>query len=226
MKLLLIEDSKRLRESLTLGLRRAGYVIDATGDGKEGFWMAKTGDYDTIILDIMLPGMDGLTILERLREEDNPTHILMLTAKDKIGDKVAGLKTGADDYLVKPFSMDELEARVEALCRRSYGIKKTTIEVEGLSIDLATKRVVLNQDLVELKPREYRILEYLSMRRGEVVTQSEIESHIYDDLAEVRSNVVESAISSIRRKLSTEERPAPIKTRRGLGYIFDEGFES
>ncbi len=222
MKLLLIEDSNRLRDSLALGLRRAGYAVDETGDGTEGFWMAKTGDYDVIILDIMLPGMDGLTILERLREEGSSTHVLLLTARDKVGDKVAGLRTGADDYLIKPFAMDELEARIEALCRRSYGNKKTMIEIGDLSIDLATKRVFLSKEIVELKPREYRILEYLSMRRGEVVTQSEIESHIYDDMAEVHSNVVESAISSIRKKLSTEESPVPIKTRRGLGYIFDE----
>lgn len=220
MKLLLVEDMNYLRNSLANGLRKGGYAVDTAEDGEEGLWMAENGDYDVLILDIMLPKLDGLSLLERYRNQGGDSLALMLTAKDTTDDKVVGLKTGADDYLVKPFAMEELEARVEALCRRRYSIRKTVIESRGLQIDLGRKEVRAQGVRVSLKPREYRILEYLAMRHGEVVTRSEIEARIYGDSDEVRSNTIESAISSIRKKLSESGSPCPIETRVGLGYIF------
>ena len=216
MRLLLIEDSKRLLPTLTSGLRKAGYSVDATRDGKEGLWFAESNDYDVIILDLMLPSMDGLTILHRLRQQKD-THVLILTAKDAISDRVDGLQKGADDYLVKPFAFDELLARLQALCRRSYGLKNPQIIIGPLEIDLSRKSARCEGIPLGLSMREFMLLEYLAMRRGELVKRSEIEEHIYDDLVEPMSNVVDSAICLLRKKLG---RPL-IHTRRGLGYILE-----
>ncbi|MBD5779121.1 response regulator transcription factor [Pelagicoccus sp. NFK12] len=221
MKLLLVEDSKRLRDSLALGLRKSGYVVDLTGDGSEGCWMALNDDYDVIVLDIMLPGMDGLSILSKLREKQVNSCVLMLTARDKVENRVEGLSKGADDYLVKPFAMDELLARIDALCRRSYNVRGSKISFGALSLDLSKRSVSVDGSELTLKPREYRILEYIAMRSGEIVSKTDIESRIYDDNAELRSNVVESAISSIRRKFDAVGYPCPIETRRGLGYTIE-----
>lgn len=222
MKLLLVEDMKYLRESIAMGLRKGGYTVDVSGDGEEGLWMAETGDYDLLILDVMLPKLDGLQLLERYRQKGGRSLALMLTAKDTLEDKVSGLKTGADDYLVKPFAMEELEARVEALCRRGYGIRQTVIKADELEVDLSLKQVRQAGTVVPLKPREYRILEYLAMRRGEVVSRMEIEAKIYGDTDEVRSNTIESAISSLRKKLLDAGSGTPIETRVGMGYLFIE----
>ena len=210
MKLLLVEDMNYLRDSVATGLRKGGYAVDVASDGEEGLWMAETGEYDLLILDIMLPKLDGLALLERYRARGGESLALMLTAKDTLADKVSGLKKGADDYLIKPFAMEELEARVEALCRRCYGIRKTVIEVGSLEVDLSLKEVRQNGVQVALKPREYRILEYLAMRSGEVVSRIEIETKIYGDTDEVRSNTIESAISSLRRKLTEAGCSCPI----------------
>lgn len=221
MKLLLVEDSKRLRESLALGLRKSGYAVDKTGDGAEGYWMASNQSYDVIVLDIMLPGMDGLTVLSKLRAHKIDTHILLLTARDKVENRVEGLQSGADDYLVKPFAMEELLARVDALCRRNYNLKSSKIDFGPVRVDLSKREVTIDGETVILKPREYRIFEYLSMRPNQVVTKQDIESRIYDDAEELRSNVVESAISSIRRKFAERGHACPIETRRGLGYLIE-----
>lgn len=214
MRLLLIEDSKRLSRSLTRGLRKAGYCVDATLDGAEGLWMAESNDYDLIILDLMLPSMDGLTVLQRLRKEKQ-THVLILTAKDTVPDRVQGLELGADDYLVKPFAFEELLARVRALCRRSYQHKTPRVVAGPLEIDLDRKAATCNGVPVELSPREYMLLEYLALRRGQLVTRTEIEQHIYDDQVEPMSNVVDSAVCVLRKKLACPV----IQTRRGLGYV-------
>lgn len=221
MKLLLVEDSKRLRESLALGLRKSGYAVDQTGDGEEGYYMAMNQSYDVIVLDIMLPNMDGLTILSKLRENQRDTNILLLTARDKVENRVEGLRNGADDYLIKPFAMEELLARVDVLCRRGYNVKGTKLKLGAIQVDLSKREVTLDGEAIELKPREYRIFEYISMRPNEVITKQDIESRIYDDSEELRSNVVESAISSIRRKFNERSHVCPIETRRGLGYIIE-----
>ena len=214
MRLLLIEDSKRLLSSLTRGLRKAGFSVDATGDGREGLWFAESNDYDAIVLDLMLPSLDGLAVLQRLRKQKD-THVLILTAKDTVADRVQGLEKGADDYLVKPFAFEELLARLQALCRRSYRRKDPRVVIGPLEIDLVKKSARCDGEPLELASREFMLLEYLAMRQGELVTRAEIEQHIYDDQVEPMSNVVDSAICVLRKKL----RHPLIQTRRGLGYI-------
>jgi DNA-binding response OmpR family regulator len=225
MRVLLVEDSKRLRTTVGASLRRTGYAVDAAGDGEEGLWLAESNDYDVIVLDIMLPKLDGLSLLKRLRERGMPTHILLLTAKDTVGDRVHGLRLGADDYLIKPFALDELLARVEALCRRAYGTKQPRLVIADLEIDTTAKEVFRAHQPVSLQPREYLLLEYLARRSGEVVTRSEIEAHIYDGKLDPMSNVVESAISTLRRKIGLHNQAALIHTRHGLGYVLKAGSE-
>lgn len=218
MRILLVEDSERLRRSISTALKKSGYLADSTGDGQEGLWMAQSNDYDAIVLDIMLPGLDGLSLLQRLRQKGNATHVLLLTAKDTVDDRVRGLQLGADDYLIKPFALEELLARIEALCRRNYGNRQAVLAVADLEINTAAKEVSRAGLPVRLKPREYLLLEYLVRRTGQVVSRREIEAHIYDDNVDPMSNVVESAICSLRKKISTAN-PAPlILTRHGLGY--------
>lgn len=218
MRVLLVEDSERLRRTVSTALKRSGYLTDSTDDGKEGLWLAQSNDYDVIVLDIMLPGLDGLSVLQKLRKQGKETHVLFLTAKDTVNDRVHGLKTGADDYLTKPFALEELLARVEALCRRNYGNKQSRLIIADLEIDVASKEVSRAGQPVRLKPREYLLLEYLARRTGQVVSRSEIEAHIYDDEVDPMSNVVDSAVCSLRKKIGAAN-PAPlIFTRHGLGY--------
>jgi DNA-binding response OmpR family regulator len=221
MRVLLVEDSMRLQQTLGTALRRSGYAVDVSSDGEDGLWRAENTDYDVMVLDIMLPKLDGLVLLRRLREAGKATHVLLLTAKGTVRDRVLGLKLGADDYLVKPFALDELLARVEALCRRAYGHKQNRFSLADLEIDSAAKKVWRAQQPVILKPREYQLLVYLAHRVGEVVSQSEIEAHLYSEDAEPMSNVVESTVSSLRRKIG-QANPAPlIHTRRGMGYVLE-----
>jgi two-component system copper resistance phosphate regulon response regulator CusR len=223
MRLLLVEDSERLRNTVALALRRSGYKVDATGDGKEGLWMAQDHDYDAAILDIMLPSLDGIGILRRLRDSGDQTPVMFLTAKDKIDERVEGLRTGADDYLVKPFALEELLARVEVLCRRSYRKASNEIRVADLKLDSSAKTVSRSGRPLDLTAREFALLEYLMLRAGQVVSRTEIEQHIYDDLVSPMSNVVDSAIYALRKKLATHETSPPlIHTRRGLGYVLEE----
>jgi DNA-binding response OmpR family regulator len=215
MRVLLVEDSPRLRRSLANALKKSGYAIDVADNGDDGLWLAETNEYDAVVLDIMLPKIDGLEVLHRLRAQGRNTHILLLTAKDTVEDRVRGLATGADDYLVKPFALEELLARVQALCRRSYGEKNPSMRVADLELNTAARIVKRGEHDIELNPREYRLLEYLAARKGQVVTRTEIEAHIYDDLTSPMSNVVDSAICGLRKKIGADL----ITTRRGLGYV-------
>ncbi len=219
MKILLVEDSVRLQKSLGTALRKNGYVLDITGDGKEGLWMAESNGYDVVILDIMLPGLDGLSVLKHIRENGQDTHILILTAKDTVEDRVRGLMTGADDYLTKPFALNELLARVAALIRRCYGEKKSRLEVGNLRINTDAREVTVSGEMLPLTPREYKMLEYLTYRKGQTVSRTEIEEHIYDSNANLFSNVVDSTISTLRKKLAHINGAPSIITRRGMGYI-------
>jgi DNA-binding response OmpR family regulator len=218
VRILLVEDSERLRRSVSTALKKSGYLADSTDDGKEGLWLAQSNDYDVIVLDIMLPGLDGLSLLQKLRKQGKATHVLLLTARDTVGDRVHGLKLGADDYLTKPFALEELLARVEALCRRNYSNKQSRLVIADLEIDMAAKEVFRAGQPVRLKPREYLLLEYLARRTGQVVARSEIEAHIYDDEVDPMSNVVDSAICSLRKKISLGNSAPLIFTRHGLGY--------
>jgi DNA-binding response OmpR family regulator len=222
MKILLVEDSRRLQHSIGTGLRKAGYAVDVTGDGEEGLFLIETNEYDAVILDLMLPGVDGLTILRKLRSQGNDTHILILTARDTIDDRVRGLGLGADDYLVKPFAFEELLARIQALIRRKYKTKSPLIRIGALEIDTAAKVATSNGEEIKLTAREYSLLEYLAARRGKVVTRTELEEHIYDERLSPMSNVVDSAVCKLRKKISQSGRPNLIHTRRGIGYIMEE----
>ena len=222
MRVLLVEDSERLQRSVTRGLKKSGYAVDAISDGNEALWLAESNDYDVIVLDIMLPGLDGLTILERLRKQKRTTHVLLLTARDTVEDRVRGLQMGADDYLVKPFAFEELLARVQALCRRSYGQKSSQLVIDDLEIDTGKKTATRSGQPLELSRREFALLEYLALRRGQVVTRGEIEQHIYNDVIEPMSNVVDSAICGLRKKISLSNKPGLIQTRRGLGYVLED----
>jgi DNA-binding response OmpR family regulator len=219
VRILVVEDSPRLRRSLGTALKRSGYAVDLADNGTDGFWFAESTDYDAIVLDIMLPGLDGLTLLRRLRELGRPTHVLLLTAKDAVEDRVRGLQSGADDYLIKPFALEELLARVQALCRRSYGAKDTRLVIGDLVIDTAAQEVARAGHPIALKPREYALLEYLALRRGQVVSRREIETHIYDDAMDPSSNVIDSAISVLRKRLALTGTTALIHTRHGVGYV-------
>jgi len=221
MRVLLIEDSARLQSSVGRGLRKAGYAVDVSGDGEDGLWLTESNEYDVIILDLMLPKLDGLTLLRRLRERQNGTHVLILTARDAVENRVSGLQAGADDYLIKPFAFEELLARVQALCRRSYRRKNPKIAIGDLEIDTAARIAVRKGKTIELTPREFKLLEYLAVRCGQVVSRSEIEAHIYPDAADLMSNTVDSAICILRKKLGAKGCNAHIQTRRGLGYIIE-----
>jgi len=222
MKVLLVEDYGPVRTSVAQGLREAGFAVDATGDGEEGLWYAQTGQYDAIVLDLMLPTLDGLTILQRLREQENPVPVLILTAKDTVGDRVRGLDRGADDYLVKPFAFEELLARVRALVRRKYEATSPAVCIGDLEIDTPTRTVRRAGQTVDLTAREYGILEFLALRAGQVVTRTEMWEHLYGFDGEPDSNVIDVYIARLRRRLERGKRPRLIHTRRGLGYVLGE----
>ena len=222
MRVLLVEDSVRLRETIAVALRRSGYAVDATGDGREGLWMAQDHDYDAAILDVMLPSMDGLEVLKALRAQGDETPVMFLTARDGIDDRVAGLRGGADDYLVKPFALDELLARVEVLCRRGYRKASSVIDVDDLRVDLTARSATRAGVVLDLTAREFALLEHLALRAGHVVTRTQIEEHIYDDLVSPMSNVVDAAVYALRKKLAVRAESQPlIHTRRGQGYVLE-----
>lgn len=223
MRVLVVEDSPRLQHTLGTALRKSGYLVDVAGDGEEGLWLAESHDYDAVVLDIMLPKRDGLSVLAELRRKGKSTHVLLLTARDTIADRVQGLRGGADDYLVKPFALEELLARVEALCRRAYGTKRALLTIGDLEIDTAARTVSRAGQNVELTAREYLLLQFLANKQGEVVSRAEIEEHIYDNQVDPMSNVVDSAVCNLRRKLAEANDAPLIHTRRGLGYILKGG---
>ncbi len=219
MRLLIVEDYTPLRQSTAKGLREAGFSVDEAGDGEEGLWYARSNPYDVIVLDLMLPKVDGLEILRRIRDAGNVSHVLLLTARDGVGDRVGGLNAGADDYLVKPFAFDELLARVKALTRRAYQRKSPIVAIGDVEIDTAAKRVKRAGTEIVFTAREYQLLEYLASRTGEVVTRTDIYEHCYDFQADAASNVIDVYIGYLRRKLEGEGQSKVIHTRRGQGYV-------
>ena len=219
MRVLIVEDSLRLQRTLSAALRKSGYAVDVCGDGEEGLWLATSNDYDAVILDIMLPKRDGLSMLSALRAQGRSVHVLLLTARDTVADRVQGLRTGADDYLVKPFALDELLARVEALCRRAYGTKDPRLRIGDVVIDTGARTVHRGSQTMDLTAREYLLLEYLARRMGQTVTRPQIEEHIYAGEIHLMSNAVDSAVCSLRKKLGA---PPVIHTRRGFGYVLSE----
>jgi DNA-binding response OmpR family regulator len=224
MRILLVEDSERLQLALSTGLRREGHGVDVAGDGEEGLRYARNNPYDVIVLDLMLPRLDGLSVLRELRRGENGSenvHVLILTARDTVEERVEGLRAGADDYLVKPFAFDELLARLEALGRRHYGTRSPELLVGDLAIDTAGKTVTRGERRIDLSTREYALLEYLARRQGETVSRIEIEDHLYDETSLPTSNAVDRAVCSLRAKLGGPEDAPLIHTRRGLGYVLE-----
>ncbi|HXU45471.1 MAG TPA: response regulator transcription factor [Thermoanaerobaculia bacterium] len=221
MRLLIIEDSERLRRSLALGLKRSGFAVDAAADGEEGLAFAEINAYEAIVLDLMLPKIDGLEVLRRLRQQGNPAHVLILSALDRVADRIRGLDLGADDYLDKPFAFEELVARLRALVRRHYGEKDPIIRCRHLELDTAAKSLRSRGRAVALTPLEYSLLELLLRRRGRVLSQTEIQERLYDASAEIASNVVEVLVSTLRRKIQLPGSPSLIVTRRGQGYLIE-----
>jgi DNA-binding response OmpR family regulator len=219
MRILVIEDFELLRTAVCQGLREAGYAVDFAADGQTGLWQAKSGDYDVIVLDLMLPKLDGLTLLRQLREGGCASHVLILTAKDTTPDRVKGLDCGADDYLVKPFELAEVLARVRALVRRHYKAKNPVLRIDDLEIDTAIRAVRRGGQVIELTPREYALLEFLVLRQGEIVTRSDVWEHVYEFNDDATSNVVDVFIGHLRRKIEMPGRTRLIHTRRGHGYV-------
>lgn len=219
MKVLLIDDSERLRRSLAVGLRNSGFATEAVGDGEEGLAHARHGDYDVVILDLMLPKMDGLAVLRRLRESGSKVHVLILSAKDQVAERIEGLQLGADDYLTKPFDFGELVARLRALVRRKYGVKSPLVELGALRVDTGKHLVARDGRPLHLTRNEYAILEHLLARRGQVVAKAELLERLYADVGHGSENAVEVFVHQLRRKLYAEGEPEVIETRRGHGYL-------
>lgn len=221
MKLLVIEDSERLLRSLGSGLTKMGYAVDLVANGKEGYDFARFGDHDLIILDLMLPGMDGITILQKLRAMGKQTHILILSAKDQVEDRVRGLDLGADDYLVKPFSFDELCARINTLLRRKHETKNPVLTIGSFTLNTATKLVLRDGEPIHLTPAEYGIVEYLALNRGRVISKEQLLDAMHDSDTFTGTNLVEVMVCTLRRKLAVNGEESFIQTRRGYGYIIE-----
>ena len=221
MRVLLVEDYTPLRESVTQALEEAGFAVDASADGEEGLWYARSSDYDAIVLDIVLPKLDGLSVLQQLRKAGSRTPVLLLTAKDTVADRVTGLDLGADDYLVKPFALEELLARVRALLRRKYDAADPIIRVQDLEVNTVSRIVRRGGERIDLTAREYALLEFLARRMGEIVSRTEIWEHVYDFCSTVESNVVDVYVGYLRKKIECGGLPRLIHTRRGQGYVLE-----
>lgn len=219
MRILVAEDHPNLARSLADGLREEGYAVDLTQDGNEAMHLAQTNPYDGIVLDIMLPGKDGWTILKTLRQRNITIPVLCLTARDGVEDRVKGLDLGADDYLVKPFAWTELTARVRAMIRRGHGKNSAILRTNDLEIDTATKAVRRGGTPIALSAREFSLLEYLAHRKGQVVSRTDIWEHLYDQHDEAASNVVDVYIGYLRAKIDKDFPLKLIQTRRGQGYV-------
>lgn len=218
MRILLVEDDVRLQNSLAGILREAGYAVDVSGDGIEGLFFGEEYPIDLAIIDLGLPGMPGLDLIRKLREQERQFPILILTARSEWQDKVEGLESGADDYLTKPFHPEELKARVAALIRRSAGHAQPLIELGPLKIDLVSQRVLKGEEEVDLTTYEYKVFEYLLMHPDEVVTKTVLSEHIYEEDADRDSNVIEVFVGRLRRKIDPKGEMNPIETLRGRGY--------
>lgn len=220
MRVLVVEDEATLREQLAERLKKEGYAVDAAADGEEGLYFGREFPLDVAVIDLGLPGMSGIKLIGKLREEGLRFPILILTARDRWQDKVEGLEAGGDDYLVKPFHMEELLARLKALLRRAAGWTRSVLAFGPLSLDMGSQVVLVDDEVIELTAYEYRVLEYLVLRAGEVISKTELTEHIYDQDFDRDSNVIEVFVGRLRRKLDPENQLGAIETLRGRGYRF------
>ena len=214
MRILVVEDNADVARQIKETLEEEFFVVDIADDGESGWFLGDTETYDTVILDLGLPKLDGLSVLQRWRQSGNQVPVLILTSRDTWREKVAGLRAGADDYLAKPFELEELLARLEALLRRSTGHASPILKSGPVELDSSSARVTMNGAHVNLTAQEYRALQYLLQNEGKVVSKAELSEHIYEQVVERDSNVIEVLINHLRNKLD----PSLIKTRRGLGY--------
>lgn len=220
MRILVVEDEKKIADFIKRGLKEEGYAVDISSDGENGLFLAKTNDYDLILLDLMLPKLDGITLCKRLREAKMLAPIIMLTAKDAVRDKVTGLDAGADDYLTKPFAFEELLARIRAILRKKGVAEKAAkLEVGDLSLDLQTHKVARGGKEIELTSKEYALLEYLMRNAGKVVTRTMISEHVWDIDFDTFTNVIDVYINYLRNKIDSGAKKKMIQTVRGRGYI-------
>jgi len=217
MRILVVEDEPTLSKQIVHSLKNAGYAVDAALEGEEGYFLGDTEPYDAIVLDLGLPKIDGFTILDRWRRSGNKTPVLILTARDRWQDKIKGFDIGADDFVTKPFSMEEVIARVRALIRRSKGLAKSIIEFGPISLDTSRSKVMVNGRKIILTLREYKIFSYLIYNQGKVVSRTELTEHTYDKNFDRDSNVIDAFIKKIRNKIRID----CITTVRGMGYRFD-----
>lgn len=220
MRILIIEDEPRLRAQLRNGLESQNYRVDDSGDGQDGLYLATEYPFDAAIVDLGLPGLSGIEIIKALRQQGKTLPILILTARDRWQDKVEGLEAGGDDYLAKPFQMEELLARLKALLRRAAGSTGQTLRGGTISLDPAAQKVLVNGEEVDLTAFEYRLLEYLMQQRGKVIAKSELADYLYPHDQDRDSNVLEVLLGRLRRKLDPDGTLQPIETLRGRGYRF------
>ena len=222
MRLLIIEDEKKVASFIKKGLEEETYVVDVAYDGEEGLLLAQQGEYDLIILDLMLPIMDGLEVLSRLRTEKNNVPIILLTAKDSVEEKVTGLNKGADDYLTKPFAFSELMARIRVLLRRGKAEMKTELQIDNLTLDLVSHKVKRNGEEIELTGKEYSLLEYFLRNQGKVLTRTMIAEHVWDYNFDTFTNVIDVYVNHLRKKIDKNYPKKLLHTLRGVGYIMRE----
>ncbi len=221
MKLLVVEDESLLRQQLVQELTSNGYVVDGAEDGRSGLYYATEYEYDAAIIDLGLPEIDGIELIETVRKSGKQFPILILTARGDWQDKVAGLDAGADDYVVKPFQIEEILARLNALLRRAAGFAKPMLEFGCLNLDLTAKRLTVNDKNIDLTAYEYKMLEYLMLHSGQVISKTELTEHLYAQDYDRDSNVLEVFIRRLRQKLDPEQTLNPIETVRGQGYRFN-----
>ncbi|MGO9613784.1 MAG: response regulator [Dissulfurispiraceae bacterium] len=223
MRILLVEDDVKIASFILKGLRSAGFAVDHAQDGESGLHMALTEPYDTAIIDIMLPRLDGLSLIERMRNEKVNTPVIILSARGSIDDRVKGLHTGGDDYITKPFAFSELLARVQALIRRSSGQSEpTSLTVDDLSMNFITREVFRDDRKIDLQPMEFSLLEYLMRNAGRVVSKTMIIEHVWDYNFDPQTNVVEARICRLRDKIDRDFTKKLIQTVRGVGYVLKE----
>ena len=219
MKILVVEDERDLNRIITKHLKKNNYSVDSCFDGQEALDFISYSEYDLIITDIMMPNVDGYEFIDKLRANKNNTPVIMLTAKDTLEDKIVGLDSGADDYIVKPFEFDELLARIRVLMRRNYGLATNIIQIEEVTLDLAKKQVAKSGEIIDLTGKEYEVLEYLMKNKGSILSRDQILNHVWYYEYEGASNIVDGIIKNIRKKLDRGEGNTIIYTKRGLGYF-------